>query len=74
MTALVPKNQLVEQNMTTRVGQDFTDVAEALTRRLNEWIEQPLEVISLEPDPSAYFGCRARHKHTIDELSSLQWG
>lgn len=70
----VPANQLVDRILATHVNERFVEVAESLTPRLNEWIEHPLEVITFEPDPSTYFGCRARHKHTINELASLQWG
>jgi alpha-L-rhamnosidase len=74
MATAVPANQLVERKLATKINERFVDVAEALTPQLHEWIEHPLEVVSFEPDPSSYFGCRTHHKHTLEELRSLQWG
>jgi len=63
-----------KQKSPRAVRQGFLDVAEALTPEIHKWTELPLEVVTFEPDASAYFQCRGVRQYTIDELSRLEWG
>ncbi|KAN0092157.1 glycoside hydrolase family 78 protein [Hyaloscypha variabilis] len=72
--ANVPANQKVERVPKTIRNETFALKAEALKPTLHEWIDYPLSVVEFQPDPEAFFKCKAVQTHTIEELSTLSYG
>jgi alpha-L-rhamnosidase len=70
----VPANQKVERLLKTNINEEFARKAESLKPELHQWIDRPLSVIKFEPDPDAFFKCKAVQIHTIEELSKLSYG
>ena len=70
----LPASQAVGAVLATKFNESFAKKAETLSPQPNEWIEEPLEVVSFQPDPKAFFKCRAVHRYSISELSSISLG
>jgi alpha-L-rhamnosidase len=70
----IPANQRVEKVLATHFNKEFARKAEACASKLHEWIDLPLSVIKSEPDPEAFFKCRAIQQYEISQLPSISYG
>lgn len=70
----IPASQRVEKVLATHFDEAFARKAEACSSKLHEWIDLPLSVITFEPDPEAFFGCRTIQQYEISQLPSVSYG
>jgi alpha-L-rhamnosidase len=70
----VPVNQRIEKVLATNFNEGFARKAEACASKLHEWTNLPLSVITFEPDPKAYFRCRAVKQDDVSRISSKSYG
>src|SRR6187402_1216904 len=70
----VAASQKVMKIPKTKFNEAFARKGEALKPKLHEWVDHPISVIRFEPDPHAFFKCKAVQIHDVEELPKLSYG